>query len=480
MKNKLARFLKTTPDGCMTPRGERLSYWVYFFGQNIFYFIVFQFLTTYMLFLGIDPAKLGGVMLAVKIWDAVNDPLFGVIFDKVKFKSGKKAVPWLRLSTAALPLATIFMFVIPPSIGENAKLWWFAAAYLLYDTFYTICDVPIFSMVTTMTDNLNERNTLMSFGRIFSGAGGGFCMAVVTVLISEKVGLGFGPVSIILSVIAVIAMLPICIFGKERNYKPEAQEESFTIRAMLKYIAHNKYLLIYYLGYFFTAAAATGGAMSVFVSYYLFGSAIFSLIIGALGVVPTFVFAVLVPKMIKKVDKFQLLFWCNLLNMILGFVMFFAGWENKTAFIVLSIVRSIPGGIVGIINFMFTPDCAEYGQFKTGVDAKGITFAVQTFSAKITAAVASSLGLFVLKFFDWKEITATDFAELEALGITQSPRALEGLWVIYALIPAIGMALSTICYLFYKLRDKDVQIMAKCNAGEITREEAEKQLSRRF
>ena len=69
---------------------------------------------------------------------------------------------------------------------------------------------------------------------------------------------------------------------------------------------------------------------------------------------------------------------------------------------------------------------------------------------------------------------------LEALGITQSAAALNGLWIVYALVPVIGMIISTFFYMGYKLNDKDVQIMAKCNSGEITREEAEKLLSRKY
>ena len=51
---------------------------------------------------------------------------------------------------------------------------------------------------------------------------------------------------------------------------------------------------------------------------------------------------------------------------------------------------------------------------------------------------------------------------------------------MYALVPVIGMIISTFFYLGYKLNDKDVQIMARCNAGEITREEAEALLSRKY
>ena len=66
------------------------------------------------------------------------------------------------------------------------------------------------------------------------------------------------------------------------------------------------------------------------------------------------------------------------------------------------------------------------------------------------------------------------------MGIRQSDAALNGLWFVYALVPVIGMMISTVFYLFYKLNDKDVQIMASCNAGKITREEAEQRLSRKY
>ena len=70
--------------------------------------------------------------------------------------------------------------------------------------------------------------------------------------------------------------------------------------------------------------------------------------------------------------------------------------------------------------------------------------------------------------------------QLEAMGIQQSAQALNGLWIVFALIPTIGLLLAGILYMTYHLNDKDVQIMAKCNSGEITREEAQQQLSRKY
>ena len=462
-----------SPPDFTTKLGERVSYWSYFVGQNIFYNVVTTFMATYLMMNGIDLGKIAVVTLIVKIWDAVNDPLFGIIFDKIKFKNGQKCLPWLRLSVGLIPITTVLLFIIPSGMAQLGKLIWFMIAYLLWDSSYTVCDVPIYSMVTTMTDNINERNTLMSLGRLFSGAGMGLSGMLCTLLVSEKVGLSFSPTVILLSILGLLFMIPLCFVGKERNYHGELEDEAFSIKRMLMYLVRNKYLLIYYLGYLFANGLMTGNALSLFVSYYLFGSANFNIILGILSTVPSIVVALLIPVVSQKFDKFKLFFICNTVAAVLGLVMYFIGWQNKLLFIVLMIIRCLFTSVTGTLGFMFTPDCAEYGQYKTGVDAKGITFSIQTFTTKIAAAVASSLGLAILGFFDWTKIEAESFADIEKLNIVQSATALNGLWVTYILVPSIGLVITSFIYLFYRLRDKDVQIMAKYNAGEITREEAE-------
>ena len=90
---------------------ERKSYYSYFFGQNMIYSMLAAYLTTYLVFKEIDPVKSGMIVTIVKIWDAVNDAIFGVIFDKVKFKSGKKYIPWLKIACALTPAQIIIKMV---------------------------------------------------------------------------------------------------------------------------------------------------------------------------------------------------------------------------------------------------------------------------------------------------------------------------------------------------------------------------------
>ncbi len=471
--------MKTKPR-YMTTFPERLSYWTYFVGQNIYYNISAAFLSTYLAMQGISLAKIAVVLLIVKIWDAVNDPIFGFIFDKVKFKSGMKSLPWLRMATGLFPIVTIALFSIPSAFTETGKLVWFGVTYLLWDTVYTLTDVPAYAMLNTMTDSLQERNILLSVNRVFSGAGVLIYGVVLPLLISETVGMSSSLAVAILSIFSVLTMIPLCVKCKERNYHPEEEADNFSPRQMFRYLGSNRYLLTYYAGYCATDALKTSAAVTLFVSFYLFGNSTFSVVLNILNMVPGVLAALAMPALLKRFDKFKTLVVCNLIGIVLGLAIYFLGWENQTLFIILTCVRCIPLSIVGILAFMFTPDCAEYGQYKSGISAKGITFAIQTFSVKITGAISSSLALALLGLFAWVSVEAESFAELEALGIQQSQGALNGLWFVYAMVPVIGMVISAVCYLFYHLNDKDVQIMAKCNSGEITREEAEAMLSRKY
>ena len=464
----------------MTTKKERISYWTYFVGQNIYYNITAAFISTYLAMQGIDLAKVAIVLLIVKVWDAINDPIFGYIFDKVKFKSGQKSLPWLRIATALIPVVTIVLFSIPSGLSELGKLIWFGVAYVLWDTVYTLTDVPAYAMLNTMTDNLQERNTLLSVNRVFSGAGVLIYGVVLPLLISESVGMSASMAVAIMAIFSAITMIPLSVNCKERNYKPEDEDESFSPRQMLQYLGKNKYLLTYYAGYCATDALKTSSAVLLFVSFYLFGNSLYSIVLNILNMVPGVFAAMLMPTILKKLDKFKTLFWCNIVNIVLGLVIYFTGYDNQALFLTLTCIRTVPMSIVGILAFMFTPDCAEYGQYKSGISAKGITFAIQTFSVKITGAVSSSLALALLGLFSWVSVEAESFEELAALNIQQSAGALNGLWIVYALVPVIGMIISTFFYLGYKLNDKDVQIMAKCNSGEISREDAEKLLSRKY
>jgi sugar (glycoside-pentoside-hexuronide) transporter len=435
-------------------------------GQNIFYYLLLTYLLVYFTDVGIPALAVTAITLAVKIWDAVNDPIFGGIVDRVKFKSGK-FLPWLRISLLAIPVATIFLFAIPSGVSVTAKIIWAIVGYVLWDTAYTICDVPIFGLVTTLTAVQTERASLVSVGRVFAMiATLGVYIAVP--LARERMG-GWLPTAIVLSVAALIFMTPICFTAKER-VKVRDSDCEVGLKQMFAFIGKNKYLLIYFSAFILSGGLNIAQVLHMYVARYNLGNESLMATIALLSIAPSIVTGALIPLLVKKVDKFYLFFWGSVLSVIFNLIAYFIGYSNLTLLYIFSALRAIPSGMVGVLMFMFTPDCAEYGHFKNNIPGSGLSFSIQTFSAKMTAAIstaAAGLSLWAIGFIEGEQA-------VQVSGFT------DKLWAVYLLIPAVGTILSLPILSRYKLRDKYVQIMVKCNIGEITKAEADAQLQGRF
>lgn len=146
--------------GWQTTKKERLSYYLFFSGQLIFNTIVMSFVLVLLLNIGMNEILAGTIILAPKIWDAVNDTLFGFVVDRIHLKGGR-FLPWIKLSAIIMPIATIFLFSVPDSMGVTGKCVWVIVGYILWDTGYTISDTPIYALSTSMTNNMDERTTIL-------------------------------------------------------------------------------------------------------------------------------------------------------------------------------------------------------------------------------------------------------------------------------------------------------------------------------
>jgi probable glucitol transport protein GutA len=440
---------------------ENGSYGLYFFGQNIFYALLATFLLTFFTDIGIPASLVGIITLVTKIWDAIIDPVFGGIVDKLNLKGGK-FIPWLRISLVLIPLITIIMFAIPAGdiIPLPAKFAWALISNILWGVAYSMCDIPIFGLVTVMTEDQGERTTMMSIGRLFSQIGT-MVVFVAIPAVRSLMGGWFQTVAA-LSILALIFMSPLCFTAKER-IKARTNEKSVTIKDMLKYVAGNKYLLYYYGSNIITGALNIAMALHLLVARIVLGDESQMIILAVLQIVPGLIAGAIVPFIAKKIDKYYIFLFCTILAIILRVVLYFVGFNDLPTLYVLSAVSGIPSGFVTIISFMFTPDCAEYGQYKSGFSASGITFACQTFSSKLVSALSTAVAAFALG--------AIAFVEGE--GATQATGFSDALWAVYVLVPVVGSLIALPLLLKYKLRDKWVQIMTRANIGEISRADAE-------
>lgn len=458
--------MTTTTSG--VTKKEKFSYGLYFMGQNIFYVLI-GYMTTFFTDIGITAAMVALVVLITKVWDAVNDPIFGAIMDKVQFKKGK-FVPWLRISLVAIPLATVLLFAIPSGIPMWGKILWATLAYMMWDTAYTISDIPIFGLVTTITADQKERISLNSTGRIFAMIAA-IVIAVIVPAFRQSLG-GWTQTVVVLSLVAVVTMIPICLSAKERvvELAEKEKEQSYTLREMMRCVAQNKYLLIFFLSITVNNMLNVGSSWGMYIARYCLGGEEAASLVTLVSIVPTLLGAFITPALCKKHDKFKVYYTFVAASVVLGVVKFFAGYENFVVYLVLSAVSSVPGGIAFMLLYQFTPDCYEYAQYKTGMKLRGVTFAAQTFFIKLGSALTTAVSTFALTFIGF----------VEGENAIQTAGFDNKLWLFSCLGGVIGGIATLVILHFYKLNDHDVQLMAKANLGQISREEAEAQMKNQY
>ncbi|HHV10614.1 MAG TPA: hypothetical protein GXX75_10100 [Clostridiales bacterium] len=455
---------KSTTLGYRTTKSERFSYWLYFLGQNIFYGLVAINMQTFYSDVGITAASVAIILFITKVWDAVNDPLLGIMIDKIRFKKGR-FMPWLRISLPAITVSCILFFMLPGNGSPLLKVIWATVAYVAWDMSYTICDVPIFVLPTSMTDNIKERGQLLTMGRYFAMIGVIGSSIALPILQSR---IGWFATALIFSAIAALTMLPLCFKGKERRVvRPEKE---ITMGQMVKYVAGNKYLLIFYLAMFISGLTNFSQYIGIYFARHNLGNQDMAGLISLLSMVPMLIIGALLPAITKRLDKFNLYIICQVAAAVLGVIRYFLGYSNITIFFALYVVQAVFTSAINILLFTFTPDCLEYGTYHTGERAEGIAASVQTFFSKLVGSISGPIAMLILAGFGF----------VSGENAVQPQSVSNGIWLCYSLLPALGIVLAVVLLQFYKLRDKDVQIMARYNDGEITKEEADNQLAVKY
>lgn len=487
---------KTKPsrEGWKTTKMERLNYYIGDLGRTMEGYIVTAFMTLFLLFQGVSLVKLSAAILVVKIIDAFDDVIFGFLIDKLNIRKSRllgkiagegKYLPWYRATFFLFPIFTVVFFLMPQGASETVKIVWFMITYLLYDLSYTLVEVPMNSMIVSLTDNTEERNSILKFKGILGGIFTVFAGVIWMLLISEHVGFSIRSVAIVSSVIFFFMMLPLATKVKEhnvelKNAENEQETQRYTFRDMISCVKTNKYMAIILLSTLIYCGLQTGSALGTYASYYLYGNSMILVIPIAIAFIPQTIAQLNTDRMCRRWGKKRVFMVCGLTGACIYSMIYFAGYHNFALITVLLVLQAAPGNVSNIAKTFFTPDTIEYTRYKTGKDCSGIFFSLNAFLNKLTSSISSSLGLFILGLSTWIPVEADSFEELAQLNVQQPQSALDTLWIVYMLIPAIGTILGVVLMSFYKLRDEDAALMAKCNAGEITRKECEAQLSRKY
>ena len=428
-----------------TTRMERLSYTGFFIGQNIIYTLPFQFLTYfYTEYVGLSLADTAVLLLLAKVWDAINDPIMGAIVDKCNFKKGK-FLPWLKVVTYVLPLSLVLMFINidGPYI---LKLIYAYATYLIFDMVYTVSDSPLFSLSTVMTSLPYERDKLLAYGRMAASIG----IITTAVFMNVKAGAGWSGSIAIYCLISFVVMFPLQFTAKERVQYANSEDMSFI--KIFQYLFKNKYLLIYFIGYLGIEITNTLQIIAVYFANSCLGDESMYTVIMAVCIVPVIIIAPLLPMMIRAFGKKKLTVVTSFIAIALSILQYFTGYDNMILFLSVAAVRIAFMQIPLLLYGMFTSDCIEYGTYITGERTAGMAFSLQTFMTKLGGALANTLTVVLLAVFGYVKQSPT-----------QTPQALDGIWIILSLVPAVGYLVMIFIMKFYKLDEKEVLRMIEEN-----------------
>lgn len=448
-----------------TKRSERVTFGMYFIGQLFVYSLVTGYLQLYFTDIGIPAMAVGIIFAVAKVWDAVNDPVFGVLIDRTNPKRGK-FTPWIKVSSFLIPAATVLLFAIPTGASVQIKTIWAVAAYLLWDTAYTLSDVPIYSLSTAITSEIPERNKLLYFAKLL-GFIGIIPVSIAIPMLYPRIG-WFGT-ALILALLALPTMVPIGFIAKERNHVPS--DEKVSVKKLVNYLFKNKYLITYVVTVFVMSLTGFSATVRNYVALYILGGSEWISILNLTFVVPLMFGPFLYPFLNKFMDRSLLFAVAGLVPLPLNFIQFFFGRSNVTLFLVICVIKSLFVGIIAVGLTMSIADCVVYGTYKTGERAEAITFSVQTFCSKITGAVSGAIGMFVLGLIGF----------VSGQGAVQTPEVVDSIYFMYTIAPVISGSIAMIIWLvMFRLKDADIVTMSRCNSGEISRDEAEKLLLRKY
>ncbi len=450
-----------------TSRGERFSIGMYAFGAILSYYIIYSFLQLFLTdFVGITPGIVSIIFAVAKVFDAVNDPIFGVIVDKYNPKGGKY-IPWLKIAAFAIPVTTVIIFCNP--IGENFPMWakitWALLSYVLWDLSYTMYDAPLNSLVIVTSGNTDERNHLVALTSFMVYLGGLLIVILVPMLYPM---FGWMITGIVIGALALLAMVFMPFKAKER-FDVETEKEA-SVKEIISCIFKNKYLLIIVAVQILGSLTDFSTTLQTYFALYCLGGDAWLTPIALATVFPVLLVVFFIPKLLAKVDNFKAYIVTRIITVLITVAIYLCGYQNVPVLIALIALRAFVSSVWAMLGTLFIADCIEYGQYKTGERNQGVAFSLKAFVNKMVVALAGALGMLSLELIGYVEG-----------GVAQTEQVVNGIWGLYSLAPAVGSSVAIVLMLiFYKLRDGDVHAMMAYNRGEITKEECEARFSRKF
>ena len=386
--------------------------------------VVLTFFLTNLILVGIKNAELYAAIIIVvsKVWDAISDPLMGVISDNTRSRLGRRR-PWIIIGGALVPVAFAIMF-LPWAKGienQGLRIAYACFAYFLLCTVNTISQVPFMSLSAEISTDYKERNKANSVKLIFSILASGLFYLIpaaateaYSAYISHEESM-FGKinetgffliVAVLCGVIFGVATCLTGIFTKERTPYDKNVKSTFSFKSYavpLKNKSYRYHLLMYLMAfgcYDFISALVLYYVTAVVPQITIFGMTMSSLFI----VAPMMVMAAVtypINMKLKSTKGKQFAYRWGLPFYIIGAIGL-AVFPNTTntnvswLLLICSCIMGIGFGGAQMMPWMIFPDTQDVAELKTGVKDTGCYSGLMTFARKIGTALAQSIVLVVL------------------------------------------------------------------------------------
>lgn len=366
---------------------------------------------------GLNAGLAGTVLMIGKIWDAINDPVVGVLTDRTKSARWGRRYPWILYGAIPFGLTFFLQWLVPQFSNDPAVNRWALFAYyvfvgIIFNTFYTIVNLPYTALTPELTKDYNERTSLTSYRFGFSIGGSILSLILAQIIFAltkpaatataGTCNSGATQYAILGAVIAVLSVLPLywCVFGTCQrvlsNPDRAATEasESLPFREQIRVVFSNVPFL-YVIGIYFCSWLAVQITASI-IPYFIVSrmglkdSDFIQVTIAVQGtaLLMLYVWSWLSSRYGKKAVYFM---GMSLWIIAQGGLFFLAPGQIGLMY-GLAVMAGCGVSTAYLIPWSMVPDVIEEDELRTGQRREGVFYAFMVLLQKMGLAV----GLFIL------------------------------------------------------------------------------------
>lgn len=416
--------------------------------------------------LGISPAKAGVLLLVARIWDAVNDPMWGAFIDSRKPTRYGRFRPYILGASFPLALAGLLMFTKLPGLTPAQYLIYAYVTYIFYGMMYTGTNIPYGSLASVITDDEIERSSLSMFRSIGAGLGGLPAQILLPMLVysyNDITGTKdiLDPKKLFFCVL-VLSVLTIVVYfihfrmTKERvTVTARQSSEKYNVLRTLKDLVTNKPFIVACLASMLLIAYQQYTQTNynyLFKDFYK-KPGLFALVT-VCTYLPMAIFIPFMSKLIRKFGKKEIcaagLAFSAIINVILYAVRFTGLVNNAYVFLALTFFSGAGLTFLVLEVWAIVMDVIDYHELRTGRREEGTSYSVFSFTRKLGQTLAGSGSAFLLEFIGY---------DVKNVG-SQTGETLNRLYDISTLIPAVTLAIMFVLLAFcYKLSKSKLEEM---------------------